>query len=94
MGTDPGVLFVRRSIWIDAKPERVWEEFETLDAMREWFGTGHTLVQYEPRVGGWVETDPSAVHGEQLRFGPENHRGFEAGWGMLQLEALLARVDA
>jgi len=98
--------------------------------------------------GGWVETDPSAVHGEPLTFagrvtvfdppreltfeqdwighgwaapslitfrltpalggtlvellhhgfdrlGPgsaEDHRGFENGWGMMQLEALLGRV--
>src|SRR6266436_6681627 len=61
VGTQPGTLVVRRSIWIDAKPERVWQEFETPEAMRLWFGTGHTLVSYEPRVGGWVETDPSAA---------------------------------
>ena len=149
MGTQPGVLFVRRSILIDASPARVWEEFETFEAMRQWFGTGHTLVQYEPRVGGCVETDPSAVQGEPLRFvgrvtvfdppheltfeqdwvghgwpapslitfrltpalagtlvelfhhgferlgadAAENHRGFEGGWGMTQLEALLRRVQ-
>ncbi len=148
VGTHLGALVVRRSIWIDAKPERVWQEFETFEAMRGWFGTGHTLVSYEPRVGGWVETDPSAVQGEPLRFagrvtvfdppreltfeqdwighgwaapslitfrltpalggtlvellhhgfdrlGPgsaEDHRGFENGWGMMQLEALLGRV--
>jgi uncharacterized protein YndB with AHSA1/START domain len=150
MEAEPGVLVVRRSIWVDAKPERVWEEFESFEAMKSWFGTGHTLVQYEPHVGGWVETDPSDQHGEQLLFAgrvtvfdppreltfeqdwighgwpvpmlitfrltpaldgtlvellhhgfeqlgadaAENHRGFEAGWGMGQLEALLARVDA
>lgn len=148
MVTQLGVLVVRRSIWIDAKPERVWREFETFEAMRGWFGTGHTLVRYEPRVGGWVETDPSAVQGEPLRFAGRvtvfdppreltfeqdwighgwaapslitfrltpahdgtvvellhhgfdrtgagraaDHRGFENGWGMLQLEALLGRV--
>jgi uncharacterized protein YndB with AHSA1/START domain len=150
MGTQTGALVVRRSIWIDAKPERVWEEFESLDAMRQWFGTGHTLVQYEPRVGGAVETDASAMQGEPITFtgrvtvfdppreltfeqdwvghgwpapplitfrltpesggtlvellhhgferlgadAAENHRGFENGWTMMQLEALLERVDA
>ncbi len=58
VGTQPGALVVRRSIWIGATPDRVWQEFETFEAMRLWFGTGHTLVSYEPRVGGWVETDP------------------------------------
>jgi uncharacterized protein YndB with AHSA1/START domain len=149
MGTQPGSLVVRRSIWIDAPPERVWEEFETFETMKQWFGTGHTLVAYEPHVGGWVETDPSSVQGGPLTFagrvtvfdppreltfeqdwighgwaapslitfrltatlggtlvellhhgferlgadGPENHRGFEEGWGMTQLEALLERVS-
>ena len=57
MGTEIGPLAVRRSIWIDASPARVWEEFEELERMRRWFGTGHTLVRYEPRVGAEVETD-------------------------------------
>jgi hypothetical protein len=48
--TQPGALVVRRSIWIDAGPERVWLEFETFETMKR------------------------------------------CGWGMLQLEALLARV--
>jgi uncharacterized protein YndB with AHSA1/START domain len=150
MGTEIGRLAVRRSIWIDAKPERVWEEFESLERMRLWFGTGHILVAYEPRVGALVETDPSAVQGEPLRFAgrvtvydppreltfeqdwlghgwpsptlitlfltpvsggtlvelfhhgferlgseaAENHRGFEGGWGMGQMEALRQRVEA
>jgi len=148
VGTQLGALVVRRSIWIDAGPDRVWQEVETFEAMKRWFGTGHTLVSYEPRVGGWVETDPSAVQGQPLTFagrvtvfdppreltfeqdwighgwaapslitfrltpalggtlvellhhgfdrlGPgsaDDHRGFESGWGMLQLEALLHRV--
>jgi uncharacterized protein YndB with AHSA1/START domain len=144
MATEIGPLAVRRSIWIDAPPGRVWEEFEDLERMRAWFGTGHTLVRYEPRVGGVVETDAGDLDGEALRFighvvvfdppheltfeqdwvghgwkapplltirltaldagtlvelfhhgfealGPdaaENHRGFEGGWTMRQLDAL------
>lgn len=144
MATRIGPLSVRRSIWIDATPERVWEEFENLEQMRRWFGTGHTLVRYEARVGADVETDAGQLDGEALRFvgrvvvfdpprelsfeqdwvghgwkapplvtirlspldggalvelfhhgfealGPdaaENHRGFEGGWTMRQLEAL------
>jgi uncharacterized protein YndB with AHSA1/START domain len=145
-----GPLAVRRSIWIDAPPTRVWEEFEDLERMRRWFGTGHTLVKYEARVGAEVETDASELDGEALRFvgrvvvvdpprevtfeqdwvgrgwkGPllitirltsldggtlvelfhhgfevleadaaENHRGFEGGWTMRQLEALRELVRA
>src|SRR5690242_5281726 len=150
MGTEIGVLAVRRSIWIDAKPERVWEEFESFERMRAWSGTGHALVRYEPRLGGIVETDASSQHdttaplfvGRVTVFDPprevtfeqdwvdhgwpvpmlitirltpydagtlvelfhhgfealgddaaENHRGFEGGWTIRQLEALRARVE-
>ncbi len=93
MGTDIGPLAVRRSIWIDAKPERVWEELESFERMRDWFGTGHTLVAYEPRVGGLVETDAGsdpqhhAVPEDGLRFvgrvtvyDPPNEVTFEQDW--------------
>jgi uncharacterized protein YndB with AHSA1/START domain len=149
MTTQIGPLSVRRSIWIDAAPERVWEEFESFERMRDWFGTGHTLVSYEPRVGAEVVTDAGEYDGERLRFvgrvvvfdppheltfeqdwighgwkapplvtirvspldggslvelfhhgfealGPdaaENHRGFEGGWTLRQLEALRERVE-
>lgn len=149
MSTEIGALNVRRNIWIDAKPDRVWEEFESFERMRLWFGTGHELVAFEPRVGGHVETDPSGVQGQPLRFAGKvtvfdppheltfeqewigqgwlapslitlrltehdggtivelfhhgferlggdtaaNHRGFEDGWGLQQLEALRVRVE-
>jgi uncharacterized protein YndB with AHSA1/START domain len=144
MATEIGPLAVRRSIWINASPNRVWEEFDSLERMRRWFGTGHTLVRYEPTVGADVETDAGQLDGEALRFvgrvlvvdppheltfeqdwvghgwknpplitirltplddgtlvelfhhgfeavGPDaaaDHRGFEGGWTMRQLEAL------
>jgi uncharacterized protein YndB with AHSA1/START domain len=114
--------------------------------MRAWFGTGHALVAYEPKVGALVDTDAGEYAGESLRFvgrvlvydppreltfeqdwvghgwpkpplltirltalsggtlvelfhhgfealgdaaeAAENHRGFEGGWTMRQLEAL------
>lgn len=84
MGTIIGEPSVRRCTWIDAKPERVWEEFESLEAMQGWFGTGHTLVAYEPRVGAYVETDAG---GDDLRFvgnvlvyDPPNELTFEQDW--------------
>ena len=150
MGTEIGPLAVRRSILINAPPERVWREFESFERMKLWFGTGHTLVKYEPRVGGLVETDAGHFEGEPLRFGGrvivldppreltfendwfghgwaapslftirltpalggtlvelfhhgferiggdpgENHRGFEGGWTIRQLEALRQLVEA
>ena len=150
MGVKIGMLAVRRSIWINAPPERVWKEFEAFERMRAWFGTGHTLVKYEAKLGGWVETDAGMHESEALRFGgkvivfdppreltfendwfghgwaapslmtirltqvtggtlvelfhhgfervggdpAENHRGFEGGWTMRQLEALRQIVEA
>jgi uncharacterized protein YndB with AHSA1/START domain len=69
MGTEIGTLAIRRSIHINAPPERVWQELESLERMRAWFGTGHTLTKYEPRVGGMVETDAGEWNGERLVFG-------------------------
>ena len=84
MVTQIGALHVRRSTWIDAKPERVWEEFESLESMRAWYGTGHTLVAYGPLVGATVETDAG---GEGLRFvgkvvvfDPPHELTFEQDW--------------
>lgn len=149
MGTKIGALAVRRSILIEATPERVWEEFESYERMKSWFGTGHTLTKYEPRVGATVETQVEH-EGEQLTFrgrvtvfepareltfendwlgqgwaapplitirltralggtlvelfhhsierigddAAAQHRGFEGGWTLLQLEALRQLVEA
>lgn len=90
IATKIGPLAVRRSIYIKATPERIWQEFESLERMRAWFGTGHKLVKYEPRVGAEVETDASGVHDEhpgQLRFvgrvtvyDPPRELTFEQDW--------------
>ena len=69
MGTEIGTLAIRRSIHINAPPERVWQEFESFERMKAWFGTGHTLTKYEPWVGGMVETDAGEWKGERLVFG-------------------------
>lgn len=72
MATEIGPIAVRRSIWIAATPARIWEEFESFERMKRWYGTGHELTRYEPRLGGYVETDAgvSEAHGnERLLFG-------------------------
>ena len=89
MTTEIGPYAVRRSTWIDATPERVWEEFETFDRMADWFGVGHRLVQYEPRVDGTVVTDAAGDHdsgepllfeGRVLVFDPPHELTFEQEW--------------
>jgi uncharacterized protein YndB with AHSA1/START domain len=148
MGTAIGILAVRRSIFIEAAPDRVWQEFASCERMRRWFGLGHRLERYEPAPGGWVEiatpdepplrfvgrvlvfepgreltfenewvgagwtgvplltfrlspaldgTLVELYHHSLERVGPTaaaDHRGFEAGWGMRQLEGLRQLVAA
>ena len=48
MGIAISQLYVRRSIFINASPERVWEEFDSLNRLAAWFGTGHRLERFEP----------------------------------------------
>ena len=73
---------VRRAAFIRATPERIWEEFTTLERMQAWYGTGHALTQYEPHVGGTVETTfgESAARGEVLVFDPARELTFEQRW--------------
>lgn len=77
---------VRRSCWIDAPPDAVWEEFTTFERMSAWYGTGHTLTEYEPRVGGIVETaieldgKDTRFRGEVLTFEPGSEITFEQLW--------------
>ncbi|MBI2766802.1 MAG: SRPBCC domain-containing protein [Chloroflexi bacterium] len=87
MTTIIGPLHVRRSGWIAAPPERVWQEFESFERMKAWFGTGHTLTAYEPRVGGMVVTDAGESAGARLLFAgkvlvydPPRELTFEQDW--------------
>ena len=84
--TQVSPLAVRRSILIHATPDRVWREFESFDRMAAWWGTGHTLVAYDPREGGHIEMEVE-VEGEMRRFGgpilvfePGRELTFEDQW--------------
>lgn len=61
--TQIGKLAVRRSIEINASPERVWQEFASEKRFRLWYtdADGAPLdckkVVYEPRVGGTFRTE-------------------------------------
>jgi uncharacterized protein YndB with AHSA1/START domain len=84
VATKIGQLAVRRSILIKAPPERVWQEFGSLERMRLWFGTGHTLLRYEPRVGGEVrlsiEHEGKTLYygGPVTAFDPPSELSFES----------------
>ncbi len=80
-------LHIRRSIWINTEPERVWEEFETFERMAAWFGTGHRLVRYEPGPQGVVELEIDGEWkgrrrwgGAIVRWDPPRALTFEDRW--------------
>jgi uncharacterized protein YndB with AHSA1/START domain len=66
--TVESILTVRRCVHIAAPPERIWQEFESHERMSNWWGTGHRLVTYEPRIGGIIEMEVD-VDGALTRFG-------------------------
>lgn len=68
MGIEISLLNVRRSILIQAPPERVWEEFESFDRFAAWFGLGHELHKFEPKLEGQVELSVD-IDGERRYFG-------------------------
>ena len=86
MGITISLLNVRRSILILAPPERVWEEFQTFDRFHAWFGRGHELNKYEPKLDGQVvlsvEIDGERRHfgGAVVVFDPAREVTFESNW--------------
>ena len=86
MGTTIGTLNVRRSAFIRATPERVWEEFGSFDRLVAWFGIGHTLHAYEPNLGASVELSVE-LEGVRQHYGgvitvfePVREVSFDCNW--------------
>ncbi len=86
MGIEIGPLHLRRSGFVDASPARVWQELETKERLAAWFGRGHTLLHFEPRVGSEVrlsvEIDGVTEHfgGRLLVLEPERELTYESNW--------------
>jgi len=86
MGLTIGTLFVRRSIFIQATPARVWGEFSSFDRIQRWLNLGHTLHALEPEVGGRARFSVE-IDGEQRYFGgavlacePQRELSLESQW--------------
>jgi uncharacterized protein YndB with AHSA1/START domain len=78
LGTD-SALVVRRSVFIQAPPERVWQEVGNIERMKRWWGVllgepeagtpkGQRLIKYEPGHGGWIEMEV-LLDGQPARYG-------------------------
>jgi uncharacterized protein YndB with AHSA1/START domain len=86
MGIEISKLHVRRSGFIDATAERVWEEFTTFERLGAWFGRGHKLEVYEPELGGQmllsIDDDgaKSSYGGAILVFDPARELTFSNNW--------------
>ena len=87
--TKIGDLAVRRSIEINAPPERVWEEFTSAERMRSWFLVDR--LEYEPRAGGKFEAEGGGPDhpkhkvrfiftGEVLVYDPPREMTYSMGW--------------
>jgi uncharacterized protein YndB with AHSA1/START domain len=86
MGIEISLLNVRRSILIEASPARVWQEFQSRERLAAWFGRGHQLHTFEPRIGGHVELSVE-IGGKRQRYGgpvvafePARELTFENNW--------------
>lgn len=81
-----GPLHVRRSILIMAPPARVWDEFRSFESISAWFGEGHELLAFDPRLGGRVELSVEiegvrqAFGGEVIGFEPEREISMTINW--------------
>jgi uncharacterized protein YndB with AHSA1/START domain len=86
MGSEIGRLHVRRSSFVRATPERVWNEFSSFERLAAWFGRGHQLEAYEPTLGGQlrlsVEIDGSkrSFGGAIQVFEPARELSFSNNW--------------
>ena len=86
MGTTISPLNVRRSILIQASCQRVWQEFDSIETVSKWFGVGHQLNQFEPKLGGLVdlsvEINNSRRHfgGQITVWSPGQEVTFENNW--------------
>ena len=86
MGIVISPFHVRRSIFIESTPARVWHEFETVERIRPWLGLGHTLHAFEPRLGGTAAFSVE-IEGVRHRYGgpivvfePGREVSLESNW--------------
>lgn len=90
MGLSIGTLYVRRSIFIEKSPERVWDEFGSFERLKTWFGLGQQLHAFQPTLGSEVrlsieiDGEPKFFGGKLLVYDEGKELSFENNWEGLQ----------
>lgn len=86
MGLKISDLHVRRSAYISASPERVWQEFQTFERISAWLNSGHQLHAFEPKLGGVTDFSVE-IEGMRQRYGgtvlvwePAHEVSFSSNW--------------
>ena len=54
MGIEIGSLCVRRCTQIYASPQRIWEEFESIEKLSAWYGIGQKIESFKPGIDGEI----------------------------------------
>jgi uncharacterized protein YndB with AHSA1/START domain len=86
MGVQISSLNVRRSIFINAPPTRVWREFKSFETIAVWFSRGHTLHAIDVRLGGEsafsveIQGERRAYGGSIIVLEPERELTMEWNW--------------
>lgn len=96
IGMSIGELHVRRSILIQARPRRVWQEFESFERITSWLDLGHSVHTFEPKLGGQVEMSVEIFHHGFERMGADaadELEGYEGGWDIKHLRQLRSIVE-
>src|SRR6187401_535061 len=86
MGVEISKLNVRRSCYIRASAERVWEEFTAFERICGWLNLGHTIHRFVPELGGEVLMSVSLdgvvqyYGGSIIVFEPQREITFTSQW--------------
>ena len=76
MSTEIDALHLRRSIFVNATPARVWQEFESFERLLGWFDRGHIVHELTPHVGARVDM---SIGGDDHHAGNEEERAHFVG---------------
>ena len=63
-----GPLYVRRALYIEEQPTRIWQKFEARSALNLWYGKGQSIDAFVQGADGYVELSVD-IDNVRARFG-------------------------